>query len=182
MIGLPNIFKRLLSGSTNPRLRVDVAQTGFFEGREFRTFREWTTATNGSFVIRVTVPLNVILFDLNVTAEEGSARIETLVGGTVGGSFSETLPAINRNNMTDRPIYSPQVTMAAGGTHTGGTLLDVLRVKTSGNSNFASSVSSGAGDERGIAPNTYYFRITFTGFIGVFRAWWEERPPISGEF
>lgn len=170
----------LTDGGTgqNARVRVDMAQTGFFAGREFRTFREWTTATTATFVIRAVVPINIILFDLRLNCEEGSARLETLVGGTAGGTFSETLPIFNRNNMSERPtpLYTQQVVLTAGGTLTGGTLLDVLRVKTSGNSNFASSVGATNGDERGIAANTYYFRLTLTGFIGVFKAWWEERP------
>lgn len=166
------------SGGPNPRIRVDVGQTGFFAGREFRTFKEWETATTSTYVIKAVVPLNIILFELRMGCEEGSVRVETVVGGTEGGTFSETLPRFNRNNMSERPtpLYTPQVTLTAGGTLTGGTLLDVLRLKTSGNSNFGSSVGVSSGDERGIGANTYYFRLTLTGFIGVFRAWWEERP------
>ena len=162
----------------NQRIRVDVGQTGFFAGREFRTLKEWPTDTTATYVIKAVAPLNIILFDLRIGCDEGSARIETLLGGTEGGAFAETLPIFNRNTMTERPapLYTQQVVLTAGGTLTGGTLLDVMRVKTSRNSSFASSVGAASGDERGIAANTYYFRITLTGFIGIFRAWWEERP------
>lgn len=162
----------------NSRVRVDVAQTGFFSGREFRTFREWLSSTTGTFVVRAVVPVNIILHDLRMIPDEGAARIETVVGGTPGGTFSEALPIFNRNNMTERPtpVYEHQVALTAGGTHTGGTILDVLRCKTSENTNHSASVDSGSQDERGIAANTYYFRMTLTSFVGVFRAWWEERP------
>lgn len=168
----------LLTSLLKPRIRVDVGQTSFFEGREFRTFKEWTTATTSTYVVRIIVPVNTILTELSIHVEEGSARVESIAGGTPGGTFAETLPIFSTNTMTEipQPPYVGQVTLTAGGTHTGGTLLDPLRVKTSGNSNFASSVGESAGGPRGVVPGTYYFRITLTGAIGTFKARWEERP------
>lgn len=157
------------------RLRVDPAQTGFFAGREFRTFFEFT----GSEVVKANVPLDVILFSLEVTLLDGEVSVETVVGGTEGGTFDTSLPVIGRNNMASRPtpFYEAQVTLDAGGTHTGGTVLDILLNKTANNANFASSVGSASGDERGIASGTYYFRINTTGQTsGVLKARWEERP------
>lgn len=173
----PELFTRP-RGKRTRRIRVDVAQTGFFDGREARTFREWETATTDTLIIKAVVPIDIILFELGITGEEGAARVETLVGGTEGGTFSETLPIFSTNNMASRPtpFYVHTVLLTAGGTLTGGTLLDVLRIKTSTTSNFASSVGAATGAERGVAANTYYFRITLTGFIGVFKARWEERP------
>lgn len=160
------------------RLRVDLAQTSFFEGREFRTFKEWTTATTATYVIRAVVPIDIVLFSLQLALEAGTARVETVVGGTTGGTFSETLPIFPGNTMSTRPtpFYTNQVVLTAGGTLTGGTVLDVLRVKTADNSNFAASVGAAPTDERGVAANTYYFRITLSGAIGIFKARWEERP------
>lgn len=159
------------------RLRVDSAQTSFFEGREFRTFKEWSTATTATYVIKAVVPINIVLFDLVISIDSGDIRVQTLVGGTEGGSFSETLPVIPANTMSSRPtpFYTSQVVLTAGGTHTDGTLLDVLRVKTASNSNFSSSVGARPSDERGIGANTYYFRITLNDVIGTFKARWEER-------
>lgn len=169
---------RLLTGTTNPRLRVDVAETSFFEGREFRTFKEWNVATTATWVAKVVAPINVILQELGVSCDAGSARLLTMVGGAEGGSFTEVLPRFATNNMSDKsqPVYAPQMTLAAGGTHTGGgTLLDVLRVKTSGNSNFSGSVGAGAAS-RGVAPATYYLIFQLDSFTGTFKARWEERP------
>lgn len=164
-------------GSGLERVRVDVAQTGFFAGHQFRTFKEWATATNATYVIRATVPIDVILFELFIELEDGTARIETVVGGTPGGAFAEILPVIPSNTMDERPQppYEAQVVLEAGGTLADGTVLDVLRIKTADNSNFAASVGAGSGAERGVGPNTYYFRMTLNGAIGVFRARWEER-------
>lgn len=176
----------LLTGTSKPRMRVDVAQTGFFEKREFRTFREFESATTSTYVIQIVVPVNVILFEFQLQTEAGTARVETLVAGpglTVGGTFSETLPIIPTNGMTEtpNPAYVSQVVITAGGTLTGTgtpgtTLRDVSRVKVADNSNFASTVGADGGAERGVGPNTFYWRFTFTGFIGVVKARWEERP------
>lgn len=159
----------------NRRLRVDDGQTGFFAGREFRMYREFSPAV----VIKAVVPINVILWDISISLTAGEARIETVAGGTEGGSFSETIPIFPRNTMSERPtpIYTPQVVLTAGGTHTGGTVLDVLLNKTGDNANFAASVGAASSDERGIGAGTYYFRVTTTGTTaGIIKARWEERP------
>ena len=173
-------FDLLTDGGDGPnrRLRVDVAQTGFFAGREFRTFKEWSAATTATVVIKAVVPIDIILFELGIELEAGTARIETLVGGTEGGTFAEVLPIFPTNTMSEKPQppYAAQVVLTSGGTLTGGTLLDPLRAKTSDNSNFSASVGAAAGAERGVGANTYYFRATLTAVIGVFKARWEERP------
>lgn len=181
-------FDLLTDGGDGPnrRFRVDVGQTGFFAGREFRTFKEFTSAQTSTYVVKITVPLNVILFEFQVQAEAGTARIETLIAGaglTEGGTFSEALPIISTNNMSEKPQppYASQVSLNAGGTLTGAgtpgvTLLDVSRVKAANNSNFASTVGAEGGAERGVTVATFYWRFTFTDFIGVFKARWEERP------
>lgn len=183
---VPPIADVLITGGgingISPRLRVDVGQTGFFAGREFRTFKELSIAASSEYVIKAVVPFNIILFGLTVVVESGQLRMTTLAGGTSGGTFSETLPVLGRNNMTERPMpfYSPQVVLTAGGTITGGTILDVVRLKADQNSNRASSVGSEPGDERGILPGTYHFRLenlnSTDPIAGVLSARWEERP------
>lgn len=171
------------------RVRVDVAQTSFFEGREFRTFKELNVAAGATYVIKAVVPLNIILFGLEVNLDSGFLRLGTYAGGTEGGTFSETLPIFGANNMSggndhrndyNGGIYAAQTVLTAGGTHTGGTELDVIRLKVAGISQQASSVGSGATDERGVGTNTYYFRLlNLSGsdaITGTFSARWEERP------
>lgn len=166
----------------NRRVRVDVGQTGFFAGREFRTFRELNIAASTTLVIKAVVPINVILFGLKASIESGQLRLATVAGGTPGGSFSETLPIFGRNNMSERPepFYVPQVVLTAGGTHTDGTEIDVLRLKANANTNQASTVGAEGGDERGVAAATYHFRLqnlsATDAVVGVFSARWEERP------
>jgi len=45
------------------RLRVDVAQTSFFEGREFRSFYEFNIPSGQSTTVRVVSPINFVLFE-----------------------------------------------------------------------------------------------------------------------
>lgn len=166
----------------NQRLRVDVGQTGFFAGREFRTFKELISVAAGAeYVIKAVVPINIILFGLELTIDDGQFRVGTYAGGTEGGTFSETLPRFSTNTMTEKPQppYSPQVVLTAGGTHTGGTELDVIRLKTVGATGQAISVGNVISDERGVIAGTYYFRLLNFGSgttTGVFKARWEERP------
>lgn len=172
------------------RARVDVAQTSFFEGREFRTFKELNIATSATYVIKAAVPVNLILFGLEADIDSGFLRIGTYVTGTEGGSFSETLPILGTNNMSagkdhratyngNFTVYVAKVVLTAGGTHTGGIELDVLRLKTASITAQASSVGRASSDERGVAANTYYFRLSNLSsqdaVTGVFRARWEER-------
>ena len=176
-------FDLLTDGGDGPnrRIRVDVGQTGFFAGREFRTFKELDIAASGSYIIKAVVPVDVILFGIKASIDAGHLRIGTYVTGTEGGSFSETLPIFGRNNMSERPtpFYTPLVVLTAGGTHTGGVELDVFRLKANANTNQASTVGAEGGDERGVGANTYYFRLTnlssTDAVTGVFSARWEER-------
>lgn len=161
------------------RLRVDTAQTGFFAGREFRTFHEFTMTNGQIIVIKALVPIDIILFGVKVDLNQGQIRVETLIGGTEGGTFSVSLPVFNRNTTSKAAAagYANQVTLTTGGTLTGGTLLDVFSIKVASNNNFAETVGATQGDERGIGAGTYYYRLTATGdTIGMFSGRWEERP------
>ncbi|WP_064746804.1 hypothetical protein [Lysobacter antibioticus] len=176
-------FDLMTDGGSGPnrRLRVDVGQTGFFAGREFRTFKELNVANGSTYVVKALVPINIILFGLEIVLDQGFARVSTHVGGTEGGSFSETLPVIPRNNMSERPLplYTPQVMLAAGGTHSGGTEIDLIRIKVENATGAQASVGSAQQDERGIAAATYYIRVANVGsgsLTGTFKARWEERP------
>jgi hypothetical protein len=174
------------------RLRTDVSRTSFFEGREFRTYKELDIAASATYVMKIVVPTNIILYGLAVAIDSGWVRIGGYAGGTEGGTYSETLPMFAINGMSaggdnrrtdyngNNTTYTRQLVMTAGGTHTGGIELDVSRVKVSGNSNASSTVGEAGLDERGVAAGTYYFRFlnlsAMDAITGVFRMRWEERP------
>lgn len=165
------------NSGANRRLRVDVGQTGFFDRREFRTYREFNSLTTTTYVIKIVIPINIIVFRFGAEIDNGFLRMASMVGGSEVGTFGEELPLLSRNTMTETDPYTPQLSITAGGTHNGGTETDVIRLKTDANSNRAFSIEGGgAGDERGIAPTTIYLVAQMTDFTGIIRGWWEERP------
>lgn len=177
---LPGIPSDLLT-SEKPgfrRFQVDVGQTGLFEGREFRTFFEYSVPSGQSVYLRATVPLNIILFSTSLTLDAGKMRMTLLAGGTEGGTWSP-VAVFPKNNMTDRPAYAGQVQIDSGGTHSGGVLLDVVRMLSETAGNRSSTVGDQVADERGVDPGVYYYRLeNIDGQTanGVFSAFWEERP------
>ena len=155
------------------RLRVDVGQTNFWSGKQFRTFQKVTIPSPGAVTIRATVGVNIILYETSFLTENSSIEVELKVGGTSDGPWT-AMPVIRKNTMTTAPVITSQVAMDYDGGHTGGTMIDLLRV-TAGNKQ--SSVG-GTDSERGVAPGTYYYVITNTGnqtATVVFSGWWEER-------
>lgn len=128
------------------------------------------------------MPVNVILFDLSFDIVSGRLRVETVAGGTPGGDFNETLPIFNRNNTTEVPFPKPvpQTVLTAGGTLAGGTVLDLVLIQAGSNQGNQRSTTIGGsqGDERGIGPGTYHFRLSATveTVVGVMHSRWEERP------
>ena len=131
------------------RVKVDPGQTSFFEGREFRTFKELNVPALTTYVIKIVVPVDIIFSQFVNEFELGHGRIASVIGGTEGGSFSETLPVFKRNNMSVGPNKrydpSPLVVLTGGGTHTGGTELDVVRIKTSSQQVQSTTVGVSAG-------------------------------------
>lgn len=161
------------------RIRVDVGQTGFFAGRETRTFYEFSIASGATQVIKVVSPTNTIVQNLSIELELAALRLELRVGGTEGGTFDAALPIFKTNTMSTASSYTPQVTMNLGGTHTGGTLVDVLTAISGANPNKSVASSASENLPQGFAAGTFYIKLINTDgatATGIFRARWEERP------
>uniref|UniRef100_A0AAU6VYE6 Virion structural protein n=2 Tax=unclassified bacterial viruses TaxID=12333 RepID=A0AAU6VYE6_9VIRU len=163
------------------RLRVDTGQTGFFEGREFRTFFDVSIPTATSVYIRFTSPIDFIIFEQSLTLDAGSIKFTALTGATPGGSYSNVLPVIGKNRMASRksPFYTAQCTLASGGTATGGTIVELFRVTAANSNAQAQTVLGAASTERGLPAGTYYLRLENIGnsaATGVYSLIWEERP------
>lgn len=161
------------------RLRVDVGQTGFFAGMEARTFWEFSIPTGTQQVIKIVAPVNTILQMFTVELDLAAIRLELVAGGTEGGLFTAALPILKTNTMTTQSGYIPQVSMTVGGTHTGGTVVDLLTAISGDKVQKSAAVSATENLPQGFAPGTYYIRLTNTDgttAVGIFRARWEERP------
>lgn len=161
------------------RLRVDVGQTGFFAGREARTFYEFSIASGATQVIKVVSPTDTVLQSFSVETFLAEIRTELVTGGTEGGTFTTALPIFKTNTMSTASSYTPQVTMNRGGTHTGGTVVDLLISISGDNANKAVSAGASEDSPQGFPAGTFYIRLTNTDGAtasGIFRARWEERP------
>lgn len=182
----------LLTGTTNPRLRVDVAQTSFFEGREFVVFREFSQPlgthipTNQRMLIRIVAPINFIAMIFTVIGDNGQVRITPFLGGTPTGTFSQTTSKLPANTMTTTPAYTSQLVVTntpagllAAVNITGGAQLNILRLKVENTSGSASTAGAEQDSARGAGPGTYYYLVENIGpgdFEGVISARFEERP------
>ncbi len=166
--------------SPKPRLRVDVGQTAFFEGRQFRTFHEFNIATATSLWARFTSPVDLIVVHRHITVVQGNMRFALAVGGTPGGSWTpKTAYAVNAMSERPTPLYAAQVVAEVGGTVTGATEVDLALLETG--TSQAVSVQNVA-DEAGLAAGTYYIEIRNTGgnaLRGLYSVVWEERQPPS---
>jgi hypothetical protein len=172
---------KLMTDEDGPyaRVRVDVGQTGFFAGREFRTFYEFSIPSGQTRVIKVVAPIDTIVQTFGAELDLAELRIELRAGGTEGGTFSTALPSLPTNAMSTASGYAGQVTMSTGGTHTGGTVYDLLTLYSGANANKAVASSATEALPQGFPAGTYYISLQNTDgatATGIFRARWEERP------
>lgn len=162
------------------RIKVDPGQTSFHQGREFRTFYEFSIATGTSVYIQANVAIDTILYDVSCVVDAGSIRLSTYAGATGDGTFATPLPVLPKNTMTLRstPFYVAQNTLFTGGTGaTGGTTIDRVRVVAANATAQQTSVGTKAFDQRGVGVGTYYWRLENFGSgtaTGVFSSWWAE--------
>lgn len=164
------------------RIRVDVGQTGFFEGREYRAFTEFDISSNDKRVYRVDVNLNTILFGVELIIDNGGARLLTVRDGTPSGipEPTESVTIIPKNRMSVAPVVPNQNNITLIGSDlTGGNIIDIVRLSTTGSSSKQASVGGQVADERGVAVGTYYYVLENTSngpLTGTFKLFWEERP------
>jgi hypothetical protein len=161
------------------RLRVDQGQTGFFAGREGRTLYEFSIASGATEVVKIVSPVDTILQTFGVELDLAELRVELVSGGTEGGTFATALPIFKTNTMSTASTYTPQITMNRGGTHTGGTVVDLLIAIAGEKTQKATSIQVSETLPLGFAAGTFYIRLINTDgatATGIFRARWEERP------
>lgn len=176
-----------------PRIRVDPGSTGFFARREFRTFKAFEAVNstqipaNQRVLIRTVAAVNTIFTGLAFDFDNGTIRASSYNGGTPTGTFNQPFSIISTNTMTEKPAYTPVTTMAATAPGlaasvalTGGTLLDVVRVKTANATSSVTTINATADDPRGVPPaSTFYLlieNISNGDAEGTLHLRFEERP------
>lgn len=91
------------------RAKVEHDQTAFFEGRIFRTFKEWQVATTTVYAVKVVTPINLVLSTLGIQLDQGSARLESLIQVTEGGSFSEVCSQLHDHCSSSSAYFANQL-------------------------------------------------------------------------
>lgn len=177
-----------IAGS-NPRLRVDVGQTGFFDRRMWALNYEFASVNPIAatpLVFRLIIPTNFIIHTHGLTLDQGGVTLRTYAAaqGVAGGTFGATHTPVSENSMTENAAYAFQAQIASGGTFTpnaGQVPLTPLRVRTANATAQQSSVGGEAVSEKGRAAGTYYAVLQrMTGVsgdcTGVYNLVIEERP------
>lgn len=159
------------------RIQVDVGQTGFFQGREFRTFHEFSIASGATLVIKAVADVDTFIQQFIVDLWTAELRVELIAGGTEGGTFSTSLPILRSNGLNTS--YNSQVVMTAGGTQTGGVLQDAFQLYAVSNPAKGSATEMSSDSVLGFPAGTFYIKlqnINSVAATGLFKARWEERP------
>jgi hypothetical protein len=177
-------------GNGFDRVRVDVGQTGFFEGREFRSYHEFASensnaiAVDGSLSFKFVCPVDFILQSQSLIVDKGGIRLQAFSGGVDGGGWS-SISVVGKNRSASRRkygggFYEGQGTMFFGGSFTEGTQVDVIRCRVASQSVTSSNVGANQDDERYLPSGTYFIRLEPLDGVndaseGVYSIAWEER-------
>lgn len=161
------------------RIRVDTGQTSFFLGKQFRSYRDFTLSASEVRYFRFTSLADFVLFDQTLSVSGGSVRLSVWTGATASGTWTP-IPVIGKNRMSSipQPPYVSQVTFETGGTFTGGTEVEVIRLVSATATAQQSTVGASAGDERGLPASVFYIKVEATNSTPVvlYSLFWEERP------
>lgn len=76
-------FDLMTDGGTGDhrRLRVDVAQTGFFSGTEYCTFCQVDLIAGAVAYIQAIIDIDTILFDTSIIVDSGAVQMELYTNG-----------------------------------------------------------------------------------------------------
>lgn len=162
------------------RMPVDVAQTSFFEGREFRFKRPITSPVIFRFVAPVEFILSYQTFAIVSGEYEFKAYREDNV--TPSGVWTE-LNSFSKNLSNTRALFNGSFYQKQCRVESGGTIVvtdpelysDYEKLKAANASGQQVSIADQVSQSRYLAAGTYYLQ--FTGVAeGSYGIEWEERP------
>lgn len=192
---LKGIPRGMITGDSadTGRIRVDVGQTGFFEGREFRLNQPITipsTDTDGT-IIKFVSPIDFTLQLQTFIVDQDSLLFEAYreEQGVDSGTWNTNQYKLPNNGMASAPDYTPviQVFDNTGVGSTGAFTpnaneipKEIVRVVAANATAQRTSVGGSATKERGLPAGTYYLK--FTNYLGagqteaLYNLIYEERP------
>lgn len=164
------------------RYEVDIGNTGFWEGHEFRLSYEYSITATTYFKFTSTV--DFILQSQKVSCDQGGVRfrIYRFSQGAETSPFITNIPFVANNIMSDTPAYTSNVTIQTGGifSPTGGELaVETIRVRSGNAAGQQATIEPIGSSERGLSAGSYYIEasiLTGTNPQGVYNIKWEERP------
>jgi len=162
------------------RIPVDVAQTSFFEGREFR----FTRKLSSPIVFRFTAPVEFVLSFQSFTIATGEYEFKAWRGDNVTPSGVWTdLPVFAKNTSLTRALFDGSFYVGQCAIATGGSIAvidanlysDFAWLKSATASGQSSSIADQSTQGRYLAAGAYYLQFTGTA-TGSYSIEWEERP------
>lgn len=152
----------------------------FLDGRQFRTFYEFSIPTGQSVILRYTAITDFILTLQDLTVDAGGIRFSAIGSGTTGGSWTP-ISMIGKNRMASlpQPNYAAKNVLEVGGTVTGGNVVEIFRVVTSGATAQQVTVGGRVNEPRGLPANVYHLKlenISNTTATGVYALAFQEMP------
>lgn len=177
---------REVVGTKDGAALIDVSSPGFYEGREFRVFFDFSLTDGQTKVLKIVLPVNFGLHLQNFAVDQGDLLFEAAIQGSASAeeTWTETLPLFGVNRTNERPevspgaYYTPVSTIKTGGTHTGGIVTERVRLKATNSPANRNTVGNTVNDNRLVPPDTYFLRFTGTGTLttGIYTLRGEERP------
>lgn len=164
------------------RIKTDSDQAAFWIGTQFRAFKEITLASGASLYLKMERPCNIVIRGFSMSVNAGEMRCEIYRNASLSGTWNSSLLVIPKRELSgsELPSYSAQCSISSGGAFSGGTLYDLMHVKTSGNSQQGSTVG-GEMNNQLAAPGGSVGCYKFTNpgnssATAIFSLWWEELP------
>lgn len=160
------------------RVKVDPAQTGFFEGREFRISYEFNISSGATQVLKFSCTSNFILWEQRISVDEGFLIYKPTINPSTSTGFVTTVQQYGKNRMSNAPVVTNTVTVTTGGSITGGEVVETIRLKTANATWQAESVGGAVYSERGLPAGDYYLTMKAEGATtkGVINLVYEIRP------
>lgn len=156
-------------------MQVVLLSLGFWQGKQFRAYREFTLSANQVVTLRLTATKPFLLQAQSLLLVGGDARAVIVTGATPAGTFTNITTLNPKYRIGMEPVST--VSIAAGGTITGGSEREVLlcAASTGGATKSALGETQLAGT-RGLPAATFYITITAgaNGATGLYSIEWED--------
>lgn len=170
LAGIPEVVRSFRGAAF-----VQFMSKGFWQGRQFRAYREFTLTANQSVTLRFTATKPFILSHQQVYLVAGDVRVVVRAGATPAGTWTPITTINPKFRIGMEPVST--VAIATGGTVTGGSEREVI-LAAAGTGGAIKTAGSFGEDQsyRGLPATTFYQTITAgpDGAQGMYLLEWED--------